>query len=461
MNTGLFIKKGGESNYGRIRRFFIANHSSVTGYNDLRKALIARLSLDPYEYNKNIKNTKLINLIYYYESDFVGIHLIPTEIAKFDQIGINQSISNCPKCTMLGYHAEIFNKKGIRRCPIHNEPLVEFCHLCDKKWPCPTEMFKRDCKGCGVRLTMKDLLHVAKFESSKEFKINEKIKKLIFNGIDSFEPTFKILNQWPLRETYHRINEPTEFTPSLFIHLAKSSLERRILNKTMFESFEVFSKSFTSKSTKPNINYYEHSKKLEKRIIKDIEKDIINYLDVNFFDKESENKSITDCSVNYITWKFWTYFSDLDKHNEKRINHQSFKNSYDVQNFLLLNAHWTNFDFPRIPLYLRDDRFLDHEQTSNYFKLPYEIQKIIYKIDLWTFFIHMYNCIKHLKLLQKNINREYVDVKLPVLAQNGNDQFCPYYINKDDNLWYSFNLFLPNILNEQLYVKKKYERLTF
>ncbi len=149
LNTGLLMRRPGESGYGKFRRFMIANRGvylkpSKPSHNEqsssMRKYGLARLGSDV-------------------EQDFLKSN-------QMQSFGDVQPIKTryrpskcCVSCMRSGYHSYAFDCHWLHQCPVHKEVLVDRCPECFQIWSAYSEVALRKCSTCGYHVKFKNLFY--------------------------------------------------------------------------------------------------------------------------------------------------------------------------------------------------------------------------------------------------------------------------------------------------------------
>lgn len=143
MNTGLSLRRFGETSYGRYRRFVLAN-SLITSYG-LSKISSVKIAAT--------------------EKDFCEKYRIEY-IEPCDMIGPSKSssIRACDYCLKSGYHSKYFACQWLKYCPVHSREISDRCSECGQPWPSESEMLSRNCKTCGRWTRLSDLKDTRAFE---------------------------------------------------------------------------------------------------------------------------------------------------------------------------------------------------------------------------------------------------------------------------------------------------------
>lgn len=148
LNTGLCMRRTGETSYGRQRRFILANPAIKTP----RKSSILDSDIGRIERRF---------------CDRYGIPYIePSDVgSQRDHL-----IRACDRCFQIGHHSKYFTCQWLTRCPVHGRTLSTSCSGCGAAWPVGSDMLNRNCKVCGRSTRLADL----SFNNAFDIKLFEK-----------------------------------------------------------------------------------------------------------------------------------------------------------------------------------------------------------------------------------------------------------------------------------------------
>ena len=136
MNTGICLRRPGETAYGRYRRFVVAN--PLCSLSSLKKIT----SLD----------------ISHAERKFCDKHAIDyVETSNCYESLKTFPVSACDYCYLSGHHSKYFACHWLDICPVHNRKITYICSACGKNWPSEAEILKRHCSVCGRKVCLNDL----------------------------------------------------------------------------------------------------------------------------------------------------------------------------------------------------------------------------------------------------------------------------------------------------------------
>lgn len=153
LNSGLLLRKPGESAYAASRRFAMANRSLT--YSELVAEARQRLFPD------NIRGCATFSLIArlarQVESEHCrGLGITPPSYSlnppdPFSHSPRSMTIRrNCPVCAESMFHSPLYELPWLKACPIHHRPLTDACPGCGKGWPAISELWTRSCSVCGI-----------------------------------------------------------------------------------------------------------------------------------------------------------------------------------------------------------------------------------------------------------------------------------------------------------------------
>lgn len=155
MNTGICLRRPGETAYGRYRRFVVAN--PLCSLSSLKKIT----SLDISHAEKQFCDKHAIDYIEP-SNCFGSLKIFP--------------IRACDYCYQSGHHSKYFNCHWLDICPVHNRKIISNCCACGESWPILAEILKRQCSVCGRKICLNDLKRCGAF-NVEQFK--EKIYPLL------------------------------------------------------------------------------------------------------------------------------------------------------------------------------------------------------------------------------------------------------------------------------------------
>lgn len=165
LNTGLLMRKPGESEYGRYRRFLIANHT-----------LILKLAKKVNKYDSNSKY-RLSKFAVLLETRFIEKNKIKKSINTIPLKSNYRPTKCCPSCMKIGFHSFVFDYKWLEQCPVHKEDLITTCPDCNAQWPTYSELATKKCLTCGPKINFFKLPNKP-INSIESFKVYETIENI-------------------------------------------------------------------------------------------------------------------------------------------------------------------------------------------------------------------------------------------------------------------------------------------
>ena len=167
MNTGLLLRKPGESRYCRYRRFLIANRGIHKRYGSMRLSFPIyakeRFQIDTNGLRGTDAVAKVEDRIIRFLS-LPKLHYLPQKSAY------PRVVESCVKCSEIGFHSEVFNLEWVTVCPVHKTKLTDTCGTCKQKWPPSSAIWASDCEGCGAKITVMELARKGAFENTLDYK---------------------------------------------------------------------------------------------------------------------------------------------------------------------------------------------------------------------------------------------------------------------------------------------------
>lgn len=211
VNTGLLLRRPYESDYAAYRRFLIANRFEARTV--LKAELAARQSLIQRKPGKQWLAPSARS----WERQFCDKNGL-----SFQSAGIvdhRTPIRNCPGCASQCYHSALFQYVWAKRCPLHQQAIVEICPSCKQPWPRPSELLKRKCPCCSAHLSLTKLVENAAFATNNALHFFDAAA----SAVEHFETSSKVFlvaehaydNQYGNHDCV-RVNHPD--WPSLVAH---------------------------------------------------------------------------------------------------------------------------------------------------------------------------------------------------------------------------------------------------
>ncbi|MBT8141795.1 MAG: hypothetical protein KJO88_05480 [Gammaproteobacteria bacterium] len=468
MNLGLLLKKPGESRYGQFRRFLISNYSSYGTESKLRYNLLTLWQdYEPLIKENNLRTIQTSFVARQYENRLLDRinHNNDNYVSQHNETKRPQQ--HCQICSTIGYHTNLFEISDITQCPIHNTALKEKCVKCNNIWPVLSDLYKRKCSDCGIHIRLKDIIAIEDPHATDKYNtISELLdffteiktsNKLMFLNDDI---SCGIQND----TRGCNINYRSEYYSS--ICAAENTISIKLQNdlrKCGLDLYEIYSIEFPAIQSQNLKTSNSPRTDFIKEIIIEINSDIYKFLVKRSNSTHKPGDCYKEDFCNFcipcttrLIWELLTR-DFLKSYNIKQLNDDISKNSYSAHVFLTHITYWTNLSFPRLPIHIVsfDSNNIEHPITK--YLIPNNAQILIFKTDLWTIFIHLYYCIKHIK---NNLNNnKYRSEILSKLVRSRNAKFCPYFVRHNDYSESSIVISLPKILADRIFNEAIYERL--
>ncbi|MFT3930979.1 MAG: hypothetical protein QM709_11870 [Spongiibacteraceae bacterium] len=164
LNSGLLLRKAGESAYAASRRFIIAN--SGRSYSALAKVARSRLPYDNHTANARLSLiARLARQIEITNCEACGIapprYSLNPPSPWADNVWSLKISRNCLRCANAVFHSPFYELPWLMECPIHGCPLTPLCPTCGEQWPPISDIGKRQCRTCGVDVHGEDFIQAA------------------------------------------------------------------------------------------------------------------------------------------------------------------------------------------------------------------------------------------------------------------------------------------------------------
>lgn len=463
MNTGLLLKKPGESAYSRYRRFAIANHGSYKTATQIKEALLLE---------KSIKN-KVLN-----HNDVLSTPEIARQFEKarilngnLDAMLPESKISSgfrpskhCQKCTEIGYHSNLFELSWISECPYHRALLTEKCSTCNRELPASSDLLATLCPSCGTRISINRINTLNKSIGRNDYDIFEELEQVATVDENLFPVSYFVdRNQTILNRK--QANANSSFYPSILAlkDNSHSSLKKGF-SEGIIHRFEVGTEQYTAISENFESSYesdftlkFDLTKKITERVKnvlttepkehllgdcflhkktkEDVKLTLVDYFSSN----QWESTFCTPCKV-FCVWNQLIPFpvrDDLSCYiNQKRI--------VNLIEKLRSRLGQPELELPNIVHYISLGN-----NKENPIKIPSLMSKKIFEIDLWCTFLYIYEMLSFIDTHYSNDRTELNFTSKEPTAFNFKTPlcFCPYYINKIKNIWV---LKYPKILDKDI-----------
>lgn len=420
MNTGIILRRLGESSYCRFSRFLTANQScDIKTFKSLfQESKIHKSYLTP----NNNRNTEgwLTIASRIFEEKYIKKSLLKKQKYYSKLLKGYRPKKSCNSCAKSGFHTNIFDYDWLSICPIHFEELTSRCNLCNNQWPTPHELIFKKCKQCGPMKAITRFFVDKEFSNSKLKTLNQ-LEQTIYKGKKTFSENIQIYNF----ETYDSFNRINNSESSFFLSAIKYQTQKEHIG-SVINSYNILKYSFESNTyeLKSSLSNYttDYIEKKKNESINKIYSLLKNTLTVKqCCDNKCEldnfpNKVCIYCSTLYI-WR--TLFG---KNCINNITDQK------MDFFRLYNYGF----MPNEPQFYTNLKIINHSQISLEINLPIKLSSIIYENDLWTSSITIYHLVKN--TINKFENRINDDKEFETEIYRNNmilskkNIFIPYFV---------------------------------
>ncbi len=399
LNTGILLKKPGESVYARYRRFAIANHGLHVSYQAIRMALIAQSSCRGYS-----GRITSVQLAQEYEKNRICEDSLRVETPIFAASVTTVIKKNCVRCAEVGYHSDVFDILWVSTCPIHNEPLTYKCTNCNNTWPTAYTLYSHDCNVCGVRLSTDKLVARGAFRDQEGYESLSKLHEVFRVDRAKYPDTYSLLNDRLEKINRRQLNQLSGLYPSLEINSAGDEVVgyRVLLERCGIPVYDIQTMYFRAKSAlgeshaslaleSSRTKYLGYFRKIVKRVLKAACKR--NHR-LGQCSRERLHASISCSCCN--SWEFW---NTLDDTVDNRSFHGDDRPMYTwLERSRLIEFHDEHYRLPDFPAYLQTE----DEGECVRVGLPRRAQKLIFYVDLWTTLRSIYNAFRQREMCFKN-----------------------------------------------------------
>ena len=474
LNTGLLLKKPEESSYARFCRILIANQTLHSNKHKFRKKLINLIrdkSRDEFSIDINVTN---LELAAEFERIFINHNSINSPIADVDANYRKKiEMRNCTECAQIGYHSDLFNLPWIKLCPIHQIKLSKYCQACNQPWSVPSELYSNTCQECGVKVDPTLLINRKGFLTKQRYRDLIRLRKVL-NKYAKSKQTFHFIDENNKELLDKPINSETDFMPTII------SLEQNLTEdeKNKLKKFGVsFYKYLRVKFYCPNVRTINTRTSKNNKIKEKIHRN--NYFKMYWIlaTKAGSNHRIGQCIKNNsdddnacIECKTWSVFRDLIIETDYNLFLNNSSNTFYKSNRLYceLSEYYKSnnqIQLPKLVTFLTVSN-IKKNQAIRTLKIPRNIQALIYSIDLWSLFFHLYQSFIKIDKL----NDFYSNNKSGPLVHNyridllgcENTYNCPFYMSEKNNIAYltvpksliKYNLAYSSDLNKLLFYSK-------
>jgi len=386
LNTGNLLRRPGESKYSRYRRFLIANHGAYGSAQRIRKALLRYAVSRSHSVHSGIHNFKLIELLESKEPYTDQVYLESRFVYP-------RAHKNCPICSEVGYHSEVFNYDWVSICPIHKIKLVKRCHVCSEIWPSCSKILLRDCLGCGAKINFTKLMSSKAFSNVKRFNALEYLNEFANPVNEPVEYSLDIKSEFSGEfHQYRRTNSPSLFTPTAIA--IRHSNSNRVLSrlsdlgvrtfKTIEISFDIDIKS-------------EGCDRLSTSEREKIKSKVLDAIQNNFEHKlggcTNDDWRMKDACSMCLAFLMFIELNDFD-----------YGYPYNQHTFRIAENEVTrvkNLPRPygaRVPQRISINRFVNsHKAHHKKINIPISVQAQLYEFELYLSFSHALMLIDHIK----------------------------------------------------------------
>ena len=386
LNTGLFLQKKGESQYGMFRRFLIAN-------NTYGLASISKRLTEQYENLHGallVPHNKRCQMVQYLECNVIRIKGLSNKSTPSDVVKIKR---NCPSCAQIGFHSDAHNCNWLLSCPVHKIPILDECPKCSSVWPTRSELMAKKCNVCGVKLSIQQLVKAGAFNDTN------------FEDFQFLTDCFKTHKQCSATELYGSFNKDSSgddrntidiydpYFPS--VYQAAFPESRPCFERLGVSRYEVIERSFRLKKSGVNecgqVDFYTDwaetiQKKVIGRIVHMAQGELGSKYQLSLREHYDSNspKSYRDLfSIAYTLW--FHLVQQPTTHYLKR------ENLWGSDVYRL----GSSTEIPSIP---RPLQFIKKQMKDSIerslpkeisYAIPPSVAKVLYELDLWV----MFNCI--------------------------------------------------------------------
>ena len=425
------MRKPCESHYAQYRRFLISNSGVPKSYNYIRDLLASKLDHDNKKFLR--EHYLAINFIYQSEKnnfsndDNEQIKKIPPNIYR-----------NCPMCSEIGFHTDLFNMPWITYCPVHLKRLETCCHLCKKPWPSFSMVSRTsNCRGCGVDISFKRLIELGAFSDKRQFNVISFVNKL--HQLDSLYPikSATLIYQVDHHFLYRGINQLSVFQPTAVLANQPDSAQNlRKLEAHQIPIYEYKKLAFKLDET----NYRKRQKlsiclEIKRNVIKSLLPRLLSSLNKIAMPKHGIGTCLSSASNNQSclycnTWRAWLFVTKyILNPSEASIPDTTLLSNWFPYDLYNIKDYRFSLAFPKLATKIRL-QLLEKESQTITTILPKNIQSIIYYIDLCTTFIHLYQNFQYMHTHESAPDELSNWPDLPPMAKQYNELFCPLYITK-------------------------------
>ena len=384
INHGLALYKPGESDLGTAMRLWIVNrHCWKQGSSSINDRIaVKNVTQDPLFSTLYSNSTEDIQSLKCTHAKVLGYDssIETSSWSKFRSVKKSISHKQCFSCAKLGHHSVLFDLIWMKKCPIHQESLSKHCPICYQPWPSISKLSTRACKLCGAHLSIDELVSEDAFNSKAYREQVPSLLKFFDTDIKFYQAYRKYFVNFPA-EREDSLSISNAF-PSLLSHYSSDEKLCNELKKLDVQISNCYVKSFKLAPTsddrdlKPDIALMEHSRKQVFEIA----------LNVLFNEADHE---LGSCKREPLFGHFSCTYCET-----WRMLIKGFQKSLLVREDRIL-IHYSppytrsiNVSDPGLVTSLYDT------VTGSYFKVPKNIQAIIYRTDLWQCVVKLFSQIE-------------------------------------------------------------------
>jgi len=450
MNTGSLLKKPGESAYSRYRRFLIANRGCYKSINLIRNEIIQQSSaLSKFSQLKETDLTPALAFAY---------ELLVENKDKSDLIDSSvprhyKPIKNCPKCSEISFHSNIFQLPWVSKCPIHNQKLVEKCVECGKEFPPSSKLLSNNCKSCGTLVNTKELLIALNKNGNYDFNVFKQLAEI--SNVDRKCYPEKILRFYRhASNSYGYINQNTAFYASVL--LSNDRLPEKLIptiKKLGLPIYKILKRTFNYKtgSALSELDVKKNEVAVHSLINKRVRKLLANLTkhelgtcrDIGI----SENKGCFACKV----YALWMALLPYGLAKSFGFPHTDVEHYFVVSNMKDTLQPYNMCTIPDLQTSLSS---IDESVIA---PLPCEAAKLILSLQLWAIFIHVYNYQLAVDKLNKEGKRLFwTNFSDFPPAKGSRIPLFPFYLSLDQQ---TVSIEYPEILSKNIVISKAVNQL--
>ncbi len=457
-NTGMSLRRPGESLYSMYRRFLIVNKGSIFNSQTSRKALIELANVTLGDYDASLRSVELFSRI---ECEIVGVNSLAKSSMLSPITFFAKSIKNCDECSKIGFHSELYNLPWITRCPVHKTDLSTRCGTCNKVWPVVSKLLGSDCETCGVKITFSKLCERNAFTSDNRFKSFNEFTKFNARAVTAHQYSIKEYNSQysPSERAIFRkdANLYSRFTPSALL----SNVDNTFWTRSRLEMLGVktyrrmtltFPRSQFEAKEKPLLSSHDAEQILERVKIRLL---AALFRTQKRFSTDTFRTRLMPWGENISTaskaWHYFIAFGSWINNLRRGLD----PNRSELEAFWEIDSILADKSILPRPTY--PDRFLNRyisvdgsysstKDKVNMIGIPKPVLEWMYYTELLICFLHTYLQLSFLKECEERGDKYLVDIggiKAPDSLRFDGLLANPYYIHADEK---KVSITIPKIL---------------